>query len=156
IRVDASVLLFTLAVSLVTGALAGAIPAWRLTRANPNDALKEGGRAGSSAGSPILRGALVTVEVALALMLMFGAGLLVRSLGRLRGVDPGFEPRNVLRAQLSIPESKYPAEDSRRRFYEQALARVRALPGVKAAGAIDTLPLTHGGSTQPIAVEGRP
>ncbi|HEY7113523.1 MAG TPA: ABC transporter permease [Thermoanaerobaculia bacterium] len=156
IRLDASVLLFTLAVSLLTGALAGALPAWRLTRANPNDALKEGGRAGSDAGSPVLRGALVTIEVALALMLMFGAGLLVRSLGRLRGVDPGFDPRNVLRAQLSIPQQKYPASDSQRRFYEQALGRVRALPGVKAAGAISTLPLTDGGSTQPIAVEGRP
>jgi predicted permease len=156
VRVDAPVLLFTLAVSLLTGALAGAIPAWRLTRANPNDALKQGGRAESDAGSPILRSALVTIEVALALMLMFGAGLLVRSLGRLRGVDPGFDPRNVLRAQLSIPQQKYPASESQRRFYEQALARVRALPGVKAAGAISTLPLTDGGSTQPIAVEGRP
>jgi len=156
IRVDAPVLLFTLAVSLLTGALAGAIPAWRLTRANPNDALKQGGRAESDAGSPILRSALVTVEVALALILMFGAGLLVRSLGRLRGVDPGFDPRNVLRAQLSIPQQKYPASESQRRFYEQALSRVRALPGVKAAGAISTLPLTDGGSTQPIAIEGRP
>src|SRR6185295_3684481 len=88
IRLDAPVLLFTLAVSLLTGALAGAIPAWRLTRANPNDALKQGGRAESDSGSPILRGALVTMEVALALMLLFGAGLLVRSLGRLRGIDP--------------------------------------------------------------------
>jgi predicted permease len=156
IRVDGTVLLFTLGVSLLTGALAGAIPAWRLTRANPNDALKQGGRAESDSGSPVLRGALVTVEVALALILMFGAGLLVRSLGRLRSVDAGFDPKNVLRAQLSIPERKYPAAESQRRFYERVLTRVRALPGVKAAGAINTLPLTDGGSTQPIAIEGFP
>ena len=156
IRVDGAVLLFTLAVSLLTGAFAGAIPAWRLTRANPNDALKQGGRAESDAGSPVLRSALVAVEVALALMLMFGAGLLVRSLGHLSGVDPGFDPKNVLRAQLSIPEQKYPDAESQRRFYQQLLERVRALPGVKSAGAINTLPLTNGGSTQPIAVDGRP
>jgi predicted permease len=156
IRLDAPVLLFTLAVSLLTGALSGALPAWRLTRANPNDALKQGGRAESDSGSPILRGALVTMEVALALMLLFGAGLLVRSLGRLRGIDPGFDPRDVLRADLSIPETKYPEAESRRRFYEQVLARVRALPGMKSAGAISTLPLTNEGSTQPIAIEGRP
>jgi putative ABC transport system permease protein len=156
IQVDATVLLFTLGVSLLTGALAGAIPAWRLTRANPGDALKQGGRADSDAGNPVLRNALVTVEVALALMLMFGAGLLVRSLGRLRGVDPGFEPRNVLRAQLSIPDRKYASDAERRGFYEQVLERVRALPGVRSAGAINTLPLSPGGSTQPIAIEGAP
>jgi predicted permease len=156
IGVDGAVLAFTLAVSLLTGALAGLLPGWRLTRANPNDALKQGaGRTDSDAGSPALRNALVVAEVALALMLMVGAGLLVRSLGKLRGVDPGFDPRNVLRALVSIPEARYATPESRSAFYDRVLERVRALPGVGAAGAMNTIPLTDGGSTQPIAIEGR-
>jgi predicted permease len=156
VHLDATVLAFTLGISLLGGALSGAIPALRLTRANPGEALKEGGRAESDGGSPVLRNALVTVEVALTLMLLFGSGLLLRSLGRLRGVDPGFDPSNVLRAHLSIPEHRYATDAARRGFYEQALERVRALPGVRSAGAINTLPLSPGGSTQPIAIEGAP
>ncbi len=154
LRLDASVLAFTLGVSLLTGALAGAIPAWRLTRANPNEALQQGGRADTDAGSPALRNSLVAAEVALALVLLFGAGLLVRSLGRLRGVDPGFDPRNVVRAQLSMPDGKYQTPESRRLFLEQVLGRVRALPGVTSAAAMNQLPPGPGGSTQPIAIEG--
>src|SRR5262249_38137356 len=90
IGLDGSVLAFTALVSLATGVLSGLIPAWRLTRSDLNDALKQGGRSEADAGSPIVRNALVVIEVALALVLMVGAGLLVRSLGRLRGVDPGF------------------------------------------------------------------
>ena len=155
IRVDAAVLLFGLGVSLVTGALAGLLPAWRLTRADPNDALKQGGRSESDAGSPAIRNTLVVAEVALALLLMAGAGLLVRSLGRLRSVAPGFDPEHVLTAFVSIPEQKYVTPESRRAFHERLLESVRALPGVTSAGAINTLPLTDGGSTQPVTIEGR-
>jgi len=156
IRVDGPVLAFTFVVALVTGMLAGMIPAWRLTRADPNEALKQGGRADADSGSPIARNALVVAEVALALVLLIGAGLLVRSLGRLRAVDPGFEPRHVLSAYVSLPDAKYSTPESRKAFFERALERVRALPGVEAAGAMNTLPLTDGGSTQPITIEGRP
>jgi putative ABC transport system permease protein len=155
IRVDGSVLLFAFAVSLATGALAGLLPAWRLTRADPNDALKQGGRSEADAGSPAARNSLVVVEVALALVLMAGAGLLVRSLGRLRDVDPGFDPEHVLTALVSIPEEKYATPESRRAFNERVLERVRALPGVESAGSINSMPLTEGGSTQPVAIEGR-
>ncbi len=155
IQVGGVVLAFTFGISLVTGALAGIIPAWRLTRANPNEALKQGGRADADAGSPALRNSLVVAEVALALVLMFGAGLLVRSLGRLRNVDPGFNPRNVLQARVSIPDEKYATPEALRSFYDRVLERVRALPGVTAAAAMNTLPLSGGGSTQPVAVEGR-
>ena len=156
VAVDAPVLAFTLGLSLVTGALAGLLPGWRLTRANPNEALKQGGRSEADAGNPAVRNALVAAEVALALMLMVGAGLLIRSLGKLRGVDPGFDPRSVLRVLVSIPESRYATPESRTAFYDRVLERVRALPGVDAAGAMNTLPLTAGGSTQPVAIEGRP
>jgi len=156
VSVDGPVLAFTLGVSLATGALAGLLPGWRLTSANPIEALKQGGRADADAGSPVIRNGLVTVEVALALMLMVGAGLLVRSLGKLQGVDPGFEPKNVLLAAVSIPETRYPTPESRTAFFERVLARVRTLPGVTAAGAMSTVPLTEGGSTQPVAIEGAP
>ena len=156
IHVGGAVLAFTFAISLLTGALAGILPAWRLTQANPNEALKQGGRADADAGSPALRHSLVVAEVALALVLMFGAGLLVRSLGRLRGVDPGFNPKNVLEAQIGLPDPKYAAPEARRAFYDRVLERVRALPGVTSAAAMNTLPLTDGGSTQPIALEGSP
>jgi predicted permease len=155
IQLGGVVLAFTFGISLITGALAGILPAWRLTHANPNEALKQGGRADADAGSPALRNSLVVAEVALALVLMFGAGLLVRSLGRLRQVDPGFNPKNVLQAQVSLPDARYASEEARRAFYARVLERVRALPGVTSAAAMNTLPLTDSGSTQPIALEGR-
>src|SRR5215831_1549139 len=136
IQVDGPVLLFALVVSLVTGALAGALPAWRLTRDDPNEALKQGGRADADTGSPAIRNALVVAEVALALMLMIGAGLLVRSLARLRGVDPGFDPRQTLTALVAIPDEKYTTPESQRLFHQRVLEKVRALPGVEAAGGI--------------------
>ncbi|HEX4440636.1 MAG TPA: ABC transporter permease [Thermoanaerobaculia bacterium] len=157
IRIDLPVLLFTLAASVVTGVLAGLVPAWRLTRANVNDVLKQGGgRSDADAGGRGARQALVVAEVALALMLMVGAGLLVRSLSRLRTVDPGFEPRGLLNMSLSIPDQRYDTPEKRAAFYDRLLQRVRALPGVDKAGAINTLPLTDGGSTQPIVIDGRP
>jgi putative ABC transport system permease protein len=155
IRLDAPVLAFTFGVSLLTGLLAGVIPAVRLTRGDQAEALKQGGRSDSDAGSPAARNALVVAEVALALMLMVGAGLLVRSLGRLRGVDPGFDPKNVLHVPAGIPDEKYTTPEARRAFYARVLERVRALPGVEAAGGMNTLPLSTNGSIQPFAIEGR-
>jgi predicted permease len=157
IRIDLPVLLFTLGVSVATGVLAGLAPAWRLTRANVNDALKQGGgRTDADSGGRGARQALVIAEVALALMLMVGAGLLLRSLSRLRSVDPGFEPRGLLNMTLAIPDEKYNSPEKAAGFYDRLVQRIRALPGVSAAGAINTLPLTDGGSTQPIVIDGRP
>src|SRR5262249_18506582 len=156
IRLDGVVLAFTAAVSLATGLLSGLLPAWRIAREDPNETLKQGGRSESDAGSPAMRNALVAAEVALALVLMTGAGLPLRSLGRLRGVDPGFEPRRVLTAYVQIPGEKYTTPEARRAFFERVLERVRALPGVESAATINTLPLTPGGSTQPVAIDGSP
>lgn len=108
VGVDGTVLAFTLGLSFLTGVLAGILPGWRLTGANTIEALKQGGRSDADAGSPAVRNALVATEVALALMLMVGAALLVRSLGKLQGVDPGFETRNVLLGSVSIPDARYP------------------------------------------------
>src|SRR5207244_3077426 len=148
VNIDARVLAFTCAVGVVTGLLAGVAPAWRLTKTDINEALKRGlGRAGSEAGERLVRSGLVVSEVALALVLLVGAGLLIRSLWQLHAVDPGFDPRNVLTMTVVIPESRYPTKGQQSRFYDQVFRRLRAVPGVESAAAIDTLPM-QGGSTQ--------
>ena len=156
ITVDMRVLLFTAAIAVATGLVAAFVPAWKLTGRDANDALKMGpGRGNSSAGDGRIRDLLVVSEVALALMLLIGAGLLTRSLSSLRSVDPGFDPRNTLTATIDIPDAKYPSEDQRNQFYDRVLQNVKALPGVESAAWIDSLPF-QGGSTQYVAVEGAP
>ncbi len=153
---DARVLAFTAVIAIVTGIVAAGAPAWQLTRRDANEVLKEGpGRGNSSTGDGRVRNMLVVSEVALALMLLVGAGLLMRSLASLRAVDPGFNPRNLLTATVGIPSSKYPTPEARTQFFDRTLRGIRALPGVEAAATIDTIPL-RGGSSQPVAVEGRP
>jgi predicted permease len=156
IDLDARVLLFTLGVSLATGVIAGLAPAWRLTRPSIQSTLNQGlTRTATGSRDRWLRSGLVVSEVSLALVLLAGAGLLIRSIGSLRAVDPGFDQRNVLTAVLALPQGKYPEQEDRRRFVDQLLARIRALPGVETVSAIDSPPMT-GGSTQPIAIEGAP
>jgi putative ABC transport system permease protein len=154
INVDGRVLAFTLAISIFTGLIAGLAPAWRLTKTNLNEAMKQGLGKTDSGGNR-MRGALVISEVALSLVLLIGAGLLIRSLWNLRNVNPGFDARNVLTVKLTLPETKYKEPHQQVAFYNQALERVRVLPGVESAGAISALPLT-GGSTQPFSIDGQP
>jgi predicted permease len=153
--VDARVLLFVLTASILTGILAGLVPALRAGRTDLNDTLKEGGRSDAAGAGSLVRRALIVAEVALSLMLLMGAGVMLRSLHALRHVDAGFNPRNVLRFDLNLPDAKYPQPAQRRAFYDSLMDRVRALPGVQAAGWADTLPVTGGGSVQPMVVEGR-
>jgi putative ABC transport system permease protein len=157
IGLDGGVLGFTFAMSIVTGVLAGLAPAWRLAKSNVNDQLKQGsGRTGSDQGGNRTRSALVVAEIALSLTLLISAGLMVRSLWRLRNVDPGFDPHNLLTLTLDLPPVKYAKLTQQLGFVNEVLRRVRGLPGVDSAGAIDALPLSGNGSTQPIAIEGRP
>ena len=156
ITVDMRVLMFTTTIALATGLLAAFVPAWQLTGRDANEALKTGpGRGNSSSGDGRLRNLLVVSEVALALMLLIGAGLLMRSLSGLRGVDPGFDSSHVLTATVDIPEAKYATPEQRNQFFDRAIENVRALPGVASAAWIDSLPF-QGGSTQYVAVEGQP
>jgi putative ABC transport system permease protein len=156
IDLDARVLLFTLGISLATGIIAGLAPAWRLTRPTIQSTLNQGlTRTATGSHDRWLRGGLVVSEVALALVLLAGAGLLIRTIGSLRAVDPGFDERNVLTATLALPQGKYPQQENRRRFADQLMARIRTLPGVETVSAIDSPPMT-GGSTQPLAIEGAP
>jgi predicted permease len=155
ISLDASVLAFTLVLSVLTGVVAGIVPAWRLSKSNVNETLKQGmGRAGDSGGNRT-RAALVVCEVALSLMLLAGAGLMIRSLLNLRNTNPGFDTHNVLTFALPISDTRYKTPEAEISFWNQTLARIRALPGVETAGVVDDLPF-RGGSHQPIAIEGRP
>src|SRR5687767_32877 len=156
VAVDMRVLLFTAGIAITTGLVAAFVPAWKLTGRDANDALKTGaGRGNSSSGDGRIRNLLVVSEVALALMLLIGAGLLMRSLSGLRAVDAGFDPANTLTATIDIPNAKYPTETERNQFFDRVIANVRALPGVESAALIDNLPL-QGGSTQYVAVDGAP
>jgi putative ABC transport system permease protein len=154
ISIDARVLLFVLGVSLLTGILAGTLPAVRAGRSDLNDALKEGGRSDGAIGVGTRR-LLIVCEVALSLVLLMGAGVMVQSLLALRHGDTGFDPNNVLTMDVTLVGTRYPTPAQRSSFYDAALQRVRALPGVEAAGTIDDLPLLDG-SSQTLALEGYP
>ena len=153
ITIDVRVLGFTLLISLLTGLLFGVVPALQLSRPDLNISLKEGGVAGAFRGRG-LRSALMVSEVALAIVLLIGAGLLIRSFVKLLEVDPGYRAENLLTARLSLP-SRYRENSQRAQFYEQTLQRLAALPGVAAVGATSHLPLTGYTMAGALRVEGR-
>ncbi len=139
-NLDGRVLAFTLAVSLLTSLVFGAAPAWQAARIDLIEALKDGGRSGGGGSRPRLRHLLVVAQVALALILLVGAGLMMRSFLRLQQVRLGFNPDNVLTLRVTVPGANY--RGSSAPFFHQLLERVNALPGVEVAGAIVALPLT--------------
>lgn len=157
VSLDSRVLAFTAVASVLTGILSGIIPALRLARKNLSQSLKEGlGRIDSDSGGHWTRSALVVSEVALSLVLLIGAGLMIRSLQHLHEVNPGFDPHGVLTMTVAVAQQKFPQPAQQVNFFEQVLDRARALPGVESAGVIDDIPLNGNGSHQPIAIEGRP
>jgi len=157
ITLDGWVLAFTAGISLIAGFAAGLLPAFRAAKADVNEALKQGlGRATSDSGGSRTRDMLVISEVALSLMLLIGAGLLIRSLWMLHKVNPGFQPDHVVTMEISVSNSKFSDPVQQVEYFDRVLERVRTLPGVQSAGLIDSLPLTDDGSIQPILVEGRP
>jgi putative ABC transport system permease protein len=142
IALDARALGFTAAIAVLTGILFGLAPAIHMAKADLMAALRDGGR-GNAIGfrRNRLRSALVVGEVALALVLLSGAGLLMRSFYHLQSMDPGFDPHGMLTFQTSLPETKYPSNEARAAFYQRALERIRTMPGVTAAGAAQIFPL---------------
>jgi predicted permease len=157
VGLDLPVLGFTAILSILTGIIAGVLPALRLTKADVNQALKQGlGRTDSDSGGHRTRSLLVVAEVALSLVLLIGAGLMIRSFQQLHGVNPGFESRGVLTMTAAVSRAKFPLPAQQINFFQQVLQRVRTLPGVESAGVIDDIPLNQSGSHQPIAIEGRP
>ncbi len=156
IGMGTAVLAFTAAISCATAILFGMIPALRASRLDLHAALKESGRSSEAARTP-LRRLLVAGEVAVSLVLVAGAGLMLRSLTQLGRVDAGFDPRNVLTMRLVLTGSPQAATPERRNaFYKEALERVRAVPGVESASGINHLPLAGDLWTFSFAVEGRP
>jgi len=143
VRVDGTVLLFALGISVLTGLLFGLAPALHSARSEPVTALKEAGRSGGGgAARRRTRAALTVAEVALAVALLSGAGLLVRSFDKLTSVNPGFEPAHLLAAMLLLPESRYGTAEQQRVAFDQVLERVRAIPGVETATIGTDLPIT--------------
>jgi putative ABC transport system permease protein len=157
VTVDAGVILFTFGIAVVTGLVFGMVPALHATRGVLSGSLKEGGRgAVTSRGGARVRGILVIAEMALAVMLLAGAGLLMRSFMRLQSVDPGFNPTQTLSFELSLPDSRYEDEPRQVAFFDRLLPRLRALPGVRAADAVMALPLSGSNFNISFSIAGRP
>jgi len=157
VNIDLVVLGVTLAICVGTGIIFGLAPGLASARPELTEALKEGGR-GSTVGTRRnrLRNGLVIAEVALALVLLSGAGLLIKSFARLQNVNPGFNPRNALTFEISLPKMQYPDDASIVRFNNDAPRRIAALPGVQAAGFSTILPLAGTNSDSSFGIEGRP
>jgi predicted permease len=147
-------LLFTLALTLVTGLVFGLVPAWRAGRDGIQASLRAGVR-GGKAGQGV-RSALAVTQIALALVLLVGSGLLIRSFQRLNGVELGFEPEGVLTLSVALPGARYPDALSRQGYFHALTDRVAALPGVQAVGAVNALPLAGQDSDADFRVEGEP
>ena len=157
VGIDLWVLGFTLALSILTGILFGLLPAVQASSAEPQEALREGGRTSSSGRrARLMRGTLVVSEMAIALVLLVGAGLLVKSFLRLQRIDPGVSIDQVLTLRLRIPDARYAQNESQVRFYGEVLRRIEALPGVTAAGLTSDLPLGGSDSYLGFGIEGRP
>jgi len=157
VRIDATVLGFTLLISLLTGVLFGLAPALRTIKLNLSESLKEGGRSGSEgARRNLTRSGLVVFESAVAVVLLIGAGLLVRSLIQLQQISPGFDARNVLTMRLDLPEQKYSTPDKAKNFFAELESRISSLPGVESVGLVSELPLSGQPNDMPFTVEGHP
>jgi predicted permease len=143
VHIDPLVLAFTFGVSLLTGLFFGLAPAWQVARTDLRETLNEAGRGTSAAGGSLnLRASLVVSELALAVLLLVGAGLLIRSFNRLLDVSPGFQSQHLLTMELTLPEKTYPDGAPVQNFYAQLVASVKTVPGIQAAGAVSQMPLT--------------
>jgi putative ABC transport system permease protein len=155
IALDMPALLFAVAASLGTSVLFGLLPALHLSRQDLNEALKDGGKQQGAAVGRRSRELLIIAEVAVSIVLLVGAGLLIRSLWQLQRVDPGFAADQVLAMEVSLPTARY-AEGTQMPFYQRLEERVRALPGVAAVGAINILPLSNNYNSEGVQIEDHP
>jgi putative ABC transport system permease protein len=157
VRVDVVVALFTLALSIATGIVFGLVPAFSSTRGGLTGALKEGGRGAlTGRAGARMRASLVVAEMAVALVLLAGAGLLIRSFVRLAAVDPGFRVEDALTFDVTLPDARYAAEPQQIGFFDRLMPRLRSIPGVEDAGAVLGLPLSGLSIVLTFEVAGRP
>jgi putative ABC transport system permease protein len=150
------VLAFTAAISLATAIVCGFAPAFEGSRAGVQEGLKDGARQVGGLRHRRIRQSFVVAEIALAVVLLVGAGLMIKSFGALSGVNPGFDAHNVLTARVTVPGSRYDTEAKRIQFYGDLVARLKAIPGVESAGAISFLPLAGPGAGTSFTVVGQP
>jgi len=155
IALDGRVVAFTAIVSVVTGIVFGIVPSLQLSRTDPGEALKDGGRAAASGRRRAAGGALIVAEVALSLVLLVGAGLLVNSFARVQGVAPGFNADRVLTMRIAPPEAKYRTFAQGEAFYNELFSRLRAAPGIRSVGAANAVPLSGFGGDRTFYIEGR-
>src|ERR1700722_13972720 len=157
VSLDRSVLLFTFLVSVITGLIFGIVPALRTTKLDLRETLNEGSRGSTSGlGQHRLRGVLVATEIAFAMMLLIGSGLLLRSFSLLQEVSPGFRPDHLLVADLPLSQNAYAKPEQRFQFFDRVIDRASALPGVRSVGAASFLPVSGGGGLINFNIEGRP
>jgi putative ABC transport system permease protein len=153
--IDGTAMLFTLGIAVLTSLLFGVVPALKASRTDLQGTLKEGGRTDTSdAGGQMMRKGLVVAEVALALMLLVGAGLLIRSFAHLQQVDPGFTPDNVVTASIALPDATYGSDTAQVAFFDAVLSRIAAIPGVRSVGATSAMPFSGNTSNRSFMVEG--
>ena len=156
LAINIRIAFFAMGLALLVALLAGLMPAWRGAAADPLDALR-GGRGGGTGGAHHrLLGALVVVEVALSLVLLIGAGLVLRGFAGLLEQEPGFDPTRILTLQATVSPDRYPDGSAVRRYLEPALAAARQVPGVEEAAAISLLPYDRWGWNFSIRYEGQP
>jgi putative ABC transport system permease protein len=155
VQIDGVVLAFTFAISLITSLVFGVAPALQTARADLSTTMKSLGKASASRIGVSTRDALVVGQVALSFVLLIGAGLLVRSLWQLQAVETGFDPKRMLAAEITLPDTRYKDRADVQRFWDQFLDRVRAIPGVESAAATTLFPLRGGGDTY-FYIEGQP
>ena len=156
VRLDSRVLFATIGFSLFTGLLTGIAPAWRNSDSRLYQGLIDGARGSMSTSRRRIGNALVVMEVALAVILLVGGGLMLKSFVQLISVNPGFDPHQVLRLDLALPEPKYREPQKQRAFYEELIGRLKTLPGVESVGATTQTPLGPGDNWSGFAIEGRP
>jgi predicted permease len=156
IAIDWRVLGFTFAISLLTSLIFGILPALQISKPKLNESLKEGGHGSSGVSQPGLRSLLVISEVALSLVLLVGAGLMIKSFRHLRAVDPGFDQERVLSMRLSLPAAGYQQPAQTAAFYQHLIRSLASLPGVVSAGAIDIRPFSSSNVRQAYGIKGRP
>ncbi len=157
VGIDARVLAFTAGLAILTAIIFGLVPALQASRLDLNEALKEGGRTDTAGRrAKLVRNGFVVLEIALAIVLLVGAGLLIRSFANLKGVDPGFRTDRILTAQLRLPRTKYPEGPQVAAFYQQVLDRLRALPDVEGASATSGILLPKLANSGTFSIEGKP
>ncbi len=157
VGLDARVFAFTAVVSVLTGLFFGLVPAAQALKVDLNETLKEGGRGSTEGGARTrVRALLVVSEMALSLVLLVGAGLMIRSFLNLRAVNPGFDPHNVMTTRISLTRAKYPDAEQQRVYFHEVLERVKALPGVESAAFVNPLPLSGNSSSVTFTIAGGP